>query len=428
MFHKSSNSEKACPGRNGGATGSFSKARLRHTIVHWEVQVVLGSCEAAACDLWSPSKHIANLQMYQNVNQVKSTHAMRLGLHGTWHVALARLEKKNARVFDGKFHDNIWQHWGKRPWGLTALALAFAASPGTPGYHSRYPRYHPGIPLLGILLADPSEAVLLCIEELLSQDHRDELDEKLRLILPGAPVSVSFEIPKNPSKWRLTLVHQWSVNSNDSDSTQLIYSSMLNAEGAMPNDSLLWVTPTKSEEMVALPRRIRWTANTMENFSNALTVIQNQEMEPGHNPLLPIYGCWKQVTSTKVDSKHLKQSTWTTNHPQHLDHPLAWRLCKLPVRYFLWEISPFLTTPLQLEMGHCGITNILPALFPRFEPDLPCHNNHAEMQHSIDNIGNKVCKELPVPGRSARGLPVCSSWPNPSLKITLPSQAVQSSA
>ncbi len=143
--------------------------------------------------------------------------------------------------------------------------------------------------------------------------------------------------------------------------------------------------------------------------------------------------CQSMGAESRWPQQRLIQNTWsnqleTTNHPQHLDHPLAWRLCKLPVRYFLWEISPFLTTPLQLEMGHCGITNILPALFPRFEPDLPCRNNHAEMQHSIDNIGNKVCKELPVPGRWARGLPVCSSWPKPSLKMTLSSQAVQSSA
>lgn len=35
----------------------------------------------------------------------------------------------------------------------------------------------------------------------------------------------------------------------------------------MPNDSLLWVTPTKSEEMVALTRRIRGTADAIENFT-----------------------------------------------------------------------------------------------------------------------------------------------------------------
>ncbi len=134
MFHKSSNSEKACPGRNGGATGSFSKARLRHKIVHWEVPVVLGSCEASACDLWSPSKHKKNSQ-FANVPKCKSSQVHSCNaVEPSWEMtcSLGALGKKNARVFDGKFHDNIWQHWGNRPWGLTALALAFAASPGIP--------------------------------------------------------------------------------------------------------------------------------------------------------------------------------------------------------------------------------------------------------------------------------------------------------
>lgn len=146
--------------------------------------------------------------------QVKSSppimQKMQLSLHGRWHVALVHMEKINpAFCVFMIFHDH--EDWGKRPWGQTALALEFSHSGH--GYHCRVSNIPgiagiiPVVSLLGILLADPSEGLLLCIEKFVSQVHRDELGSKLRLIRPGAPVSVSFEIPKNPSKCRLTRVH-----------------------------------------------------------------------------------------------------------------------------------------------------------------------------------------------------------------------------
>lgn len=98
--------------------------------------------------------------------------------------------------------------------------------------------------------------------------------------------------------------------------------------------------------------------------------------------------CQSMGAESRWPQKKLIQNT-STNHPQYLDHPLAWRLCKLPVRHFLWpEISPFLTTTVQLETGPTFCQ-------PCFQgPNQTCQNNHhAEMQHSIENIRNSLYLE-----------------------------------
>lgn len=123
------------------------------------------------------------------------------------------------------------------------------------------------------------------------------------------------------------------------------------------------------------------------------SVIQNQEMRPRHNPLLPIYGCWKQVTSKKVDSKHFNQPSST-----------SWLSTGLEVVQVASQAFP-VTRDQSLFDYDCTIgngTNILPALFPRSEPDLPKQSPRRNATLHWKH------QKLPVPGRSARGLPVSS--------------------